>query len=352
MKTTANESSAILKLISNYLYVYLPTIKTGSGNTSKSYNTAIDQYLEWLEDEQGYNDTNITKECFEANMVESWMIWLANSKKISKSSINVKLAAVRSCIKYLAKQDPKYRYLAAEMATVSRIKTPKRKIQGMSRDAITAIFSVIGTKTKSGRMYLPMIILLYGTAARIDEILSIKISDVSLRSEGPFVTLHGKGAKVRNITILSKTVILLSAYIQEFHGNSPDPDAYLFWTAHKGKYKKMSQTAVRNALKKYAEKAHEICPDVPLEIHPHKLRHAKATHLLEDGFSDVQVAEYLGHSGLQTVHDYIDVSMNQKNDAFATLEDEKDKQLEKKWKPSKKCKSIRDAVGTRNKSKA
>ena len=114
----------------------------------------------------------------------------------------------------------------------------------------------------------------------------------------------------------------------------------------------MSQTAVRNALKKYAIKAHEICPSVPLKIHPHKFRHAKATHLLEDGFSDVQVAEYLGHSGLHTVHDYIDVRMNQKDDAFATLEDEKDKQLEKKWKSITDKKSIRDVVGTRNKSKA
>ena len=202
-------------------------------------------------------------------------------------------------------------------------------------------------------MYLPMIILLYGTAARIDEVLSIKMSDVSLRLEEPFVTLHGKGSKVRNITLLSKTVTLLSAYIQEFHGDTPDPDAYLFWTAHKGKYEKMSQTAVRNALKKYAEKANEICSDVPIEIHPHKLRHSKATHLLEDGFSDVQVAEYLGHSGLQTVHDYIDVSMNQKNDAFATLEDEKDKQLQKKWKaPENSKRSIRDVVGTKNKPSA
>lgn len=350
MPTMTIEGREILRHISDYIDSYVPTLKTESIHTAKSYAIAIDQYLEWLEDVKGFTPKTINKSCFEANMIEEWLTWLINAKGLAKASANVKLAAIKSCVKYIAKQGPRYRYLSAEVCDVHRLKTPKRKIHGITRDAVKALFSVIGTSTKSDRMYLPMFILMYGTGARIDEILSIKISDLSLGTEVPYVILHGKGSKFRRSNLLSRSVALLIALIKEFHGPHPDPDAYLFWTEHKGKHKKISQTAVRNALSKYAAKAHNICSEVPVDLNPHQLRHAKATHLLEDGFNDVQVAEYLGHSGLATIHDYIDISVDNRKDAYATLEDETDKCSVKKWKhPSI---SMRELIGTKHKPKA
>ena len=350
MPTTTTEGKEILRYISDHINNYLPTIKTESRHTLKSYTIAIDQYLEWLEDIKGFTAKTINKSCFEAKMIEEWLAWLVGTKNLSKTSANVKLAAVKSCVKHIAKQNPRYRYLLTEVCDVHRLKTPKRKIHGITRNAVKALFSVIDTSTKSARMYLPMFILMYGTGARIDEILSIKISDLSLSTDMPFVVLHGKGSKVRRANLLSRSVTLLSAFIKEFHGIQPDPEAYLFWTEHKGKYQKISQTAVRNALSRYALKAHDICPEVPVDLNPHQLRHAKATHLLEDGFNDVQVAEYLGHTGLATIHDYIDVSIDSRKDAYATLEDEKDKHSPKKWRnPST---SMRDIIGTKQRLKA
>jgi site-specific recombinase XerD len=108
----------------------------------------------------------------------------------------------------------------------------------------------------------------------------------------------------------------------------------------------MSQTAVRKALKKYAEKANEINTSCPINLHPHQLRHAKATHLLEDGLSDVIVAEFLGHSGLETIQDYIDVSIEQSRKSLNTLKDEQDRNLRKKWKKAERGNSIRIIAGT------
>lgn len=350
MPTMTAEGRKILHYISDYINSYVPTIKTESPHTIKSYAIAIDQYLEWLEDVKGFNPQTINKSCFEAKMIEEWLAWLISVKKLAKTSANVKLASIKSCVKYIAKQGSCYRYLLAEISDVHRVKTPKRKIHGITRDAVKALLSVIDTSTKSARMYLPMFVLMYGTGARIDEILSIKISDLSLDMDAPYVVLHGKGSKVRRANLLSRSVTLLTAFIKEFHGNHPYPNAYLFWTEHKGKYQKISQTAVRNALSKYAAKAHDICSEIPFDLNPHQLRHAKATNLLEDGFNDVQVAEYLGHTGLATIHDYIDISLDNRKDAYATLEDEKDKHSEKKWKnPSM---SMREIIGTKHKPKA
>ena len=139
---------------------------------------------------------------------------------------------------------------------------------------------------------------------------------------------------------------ILCLYLQSFYGGNPDDDAYVFYTNHKGKYEKMSQTAVRKALKKYGEKANEINSDCPADLHLHQLRHAKATHLLEDGLSDVIVAEFLGHSGLETIQDYIDVSIEQSRKSLNTLKDEQDRKLAKRWKKGEKNNSIRANAGT------
>ncbi len=97
----------------------------------------------------------------------------------------------------------------------------------------------------------------------------------------------------------------------------------------------MSQTAVNKQLKKHARAAYEMCDEVPLDLHAHQLRHAKASHWLEDGMNIVQISFLLGHEQLQTTMVYMDITMEQKLKALATLEDEKDKKVSKKWKNAK-----------------
>lgn len=61
---------------------------------------------------------------------------------------------------------------------------------------------------------------------------------------------------------------------------------------------------------------------------------AKASHWLEDGLNIVQISYLLGHAQLQTTMVYLDISLEQKKEALATLEDEKDKNVKAKWKRS------------------
>ncbi|MGI6064848.1 tyrosine-type recombinase/integrase [Blautia sp.] len=81
-----------------------------------------------------------------------------------------------------------------------------------------------------------------------------------------------------------------------------------------------------------AETAHERCPDVPLDAHAHQFRHAKASHWLEDGINVVQVSFLLGHEQLETTMRYLDITTEDKIKALATLEDETQKTIPKKWK--------------------
>ena len=120
--------------------------------------------------------------------------------------------------------------------------------------------------------------------------------------------------------------------LKEFHGDTLSEEAYVFYSRNIGLHGKMSQTAVNKQLKKHAKTAHEMCDDVPLDLHAHQLRHAKASHWLEDGMNIVQISFLLGHEQLQTTMVYIDITTEQELKALTTLEDENDKKVSKRWK--------------------
>ncbi len=175
-------------------------------------------------------------------------------------------------------------------------------------------------------------IIIYSTAARIDEIMSLKLQQLHLDAEKPNVTIIGKGSKIRTLYLLPKAVAHLKKYLKEYHGNTPNPEAYVFYSRNIGLHGKMSQVAVNKQLKKHARAAHDMCDEVPLDLHAHQLRHAKASHWLEDGMNIVQISFLLGHEQLQTTMAYIDITLEQELKALATLADENDKKVSKKWK--------------------
>ena len=98
-----------------------------------------------------------------------------------------------------------------------------------------------------------------------------------------------------------------------------------------------------------AAAAHMICDEVPPGLHAHQLRHAKASHWLEDGMNIVQISFLLGHEQLNTTMVYLDISTEEEMKALATLEDENDKTVSKKWKSNNG--SLSEFCGVRSMSK-
>jgi len=188
--------------------------------------------------------------------------------------------------------------------------------------------------SKTGRRDLALMIIIYSTAARLDEVLSIELQHIRLDVAKPYVTVIGKGNKIRTLYLLPNVVAHLEKYIAENHGASHNPNALLFFSRNSGHFGKLSQTAVSKRLAIHAAAAHAICKEVPLDLHAHMLRRAKASHWLEDGMNIVQISFLLGHEQLNTTIVYLDIATEEEAKALATLEDENEKAVSKKWKSS------------------
>ena len=105
-------------------------------------------------------------------------------------------------------------------------------------------------------------ILLYDTGARVQEILDLKLRDICFDSKSPFVTVTGKGNKMRSIPVMKKTCEHIKVYLKIYHP-SKQPDDYLFYIDRKGKRSQMSADNVGKFITKDGKKARIVSKDVP-----------------------------------------------------------------------------------------
>jgi site-specific recombinase XerD len=332
MKKAKSEAVSIARYIGSFLNDYAPIHMTGSTHTLKSYETAISLYLTFLEEMKSVTGAILCWEHFSHQWIEDWIEWLKTERGCKPASCNVRLGSIRSFLKYVGEHDPGLLHVYQDSTTIKKCKIPSRKVEGLTKEAVKVLLEVPDLDTSTGRRDLALMVLLYSTAARISEILSLKIKDIHLDAKKPYITVIGKRDKIRTAYLLPKAASHVRQYILEFHGGSLNSDAYLFYSRCGGFYSMLTPPAIDKRLKKYASQAHEICPDVPIGLHPHQFRHAKASHWLEDGINIVQISFLLGHAQLQTTMIYLDISKDQELKALATLETENDKKVPPKWK--------------------
>jgi site-specific recombinase XerD len=331
----SKESVEIARHINTFLTEYAPLYKTNSEHTLKSYEYALSLYIDFLETKKHIREENFNGECFCRVFIEEWLAWIATDRSCSPASCNVRLAALRAFLKYLGSREISYRHLFQEATLIETLKGTRKKVVGMSKKAVQTLLSVPDVSTKTGRRDMALIIMIYSTAARIDEILSLKVKQLNLETKKPYVVIVGKHDKIRTLYLLPQTVAHMKKYLEEHHGNTPNPEAYVFYSRNSGIFGIMTQPAVKKRLVLHAKEANKVCKEVPLDIHAHQLRHAKASHWLEDGMNIVQISFLLGHAHLNTTMVYLDVTTEQESQALATLESENVKSIPKKWKTSK-----------------
>ena len=150
---------------------------------------------------------------------------------------------------------------------------------------------------------MTLMAVMYDSAARVQEIIDLKIKDVRL-DKPAVITLHGKGKKIRVVPITEKTKNLLEAYLRYHHGNPgfANMEQYVFVNQKK---QQLTRWGVSYILNKYVDLAskHEGF-DVRFPITPHVFRHSKSVHLLQSGVNLIYIRDFLGHTDCSTTQIY------------------------------------------------
>lgn len=275
-------------------------IELKSERTIETYRESLNSFRQYLTQRYGKSIDNITVSFVSEKVVREYIGWIAENYSINTR--NLRLAALKSYIKYSANKNMELLPLEVGLSSLKNKKVYPKKHNWMTKEQVLLLLDQ-PSHTQKGIRDRFVMLFLFTTGARLNEMLQVKLKDVITESEYPYVRLMGKGSKPR-IVPLSDQMFMenFKYYCTLYHSNST-PDSFLFYTVVRGVQGKMSEDNVQRILKKHGESAKNIDKTFPV-VHPHLLRHSYGAQMYRLGLSLPEIAKLLGHEDISTTEIY------------------------------------------------
>lgn len=298
------------KALTSYFSTYLPETCGISPNTCNSYRDAFKLLLLYFQEEKGVPANRIELRMLNRNLASDFLDWLEVQRKVSVTTRNQRLAAMKAFAHYVQYRNPEYLENCTDIIAMRPKKHEKPVIPFLTEEELKALLAQPDPSTRHGLRDLTLLSLLYDSGARVQEITDLKLKDIRLTNPA-MVTLTGKGRKARQVPLMKETCKLLDAYIRNFNLNSETLTSPLFFNQ---KGQALSRYGITYILKKYVSQA-ELDSDTR-KISPHVLRHTKAMHLLRAGVNMIYIRDFLGHVDISTTEVYARIDAEMKRKVF------------------------------------
>ena len=280
----------------DYLDSFLDSIWAEQGlskNTLVSYEHDIKSFLNFL------NDSKINLFEVQQSDINSFVSFRF-SKGISSSSNMRLISSLKKFFVYLVSHNFIKKNPTENIESPRKVKLLPHTIDVESVDKL---LDSPDLKTRFGARDKAMLEILYACGLRVTELVSLKFSQVVIESN--FLRVMGKGSKERIIPINDYALNFLKTYIENFRSEfmkSKKTDS--LFLSNRGT--EMTRHSFWHIIKKYALQA-----GIKGHLSPHTLRHAFATHMINNG-ADLRVVQLLlGHSDLSTTQLYTHIAKNE-----------------------------------------
>jgi site-specific recombinase XerD len=242
-----------------------------SDATRRAYGGDLRSFAGWI------GARGETLEDVDARVLSDWVAELGSGRsRLSAASISRRLAAVRSCLRFT--------FGPARVPDASLTPSRPRRLPDAPKPSeIDDLLELVAGESPLALRNRALLELLYSAGLRSQEAVSLDLRDVDFDREA--VHVRGKGNKERVVPLGEEAALHLARYLQ---AGRPDLAAgandAVFLSA---RGRRLDTSTVRRLLR-----------------HPHRLRHAFATHLLEGGADLRVIQELLGHASLSTTQIY------------------------------------------------
>lgn len=268
--------------------------KSASQLTLISYRTDLNQFLNFMAKYYQVSRDEVLISCLNHRAAREY-IGSMQTNGLSRATMARKLAALRSFVKYLCRENV---LEGNPIANVSTPKQEKKLPRFLYPIEISLLMDAPDTGKAVGMRDKAILETLYAAGVRVSELVGINLPDLDMNEE--WIKIRGKGNKERLAPLGRKAKAVLINYIE--HGrpylsakSSVDSNALFlnrFGT-------RLSVRSIRNIINKYVEQL-----AFNQKVSPHTLRHSFATHLLNGGADLRSVQELLGHVKLSTTQIY------------------------------------------------
>jgi integrase/recombinase XerD len=224
---------------------------------------------------------------------------------------NQRLAALRTFYRYLAVRHPEMLAEAERVEAIPTKRTPPPETRYLERDEIDKLFTTLPQEGSLALRDRALLMLLYNSGARVQEIADLRVGDVDL-VEPLRVRLHGKGDKWRSCPLWPQTAEGLKQLATVRCGDKGAP----LLTSRQ--HRPLTRFGIYKLVKRHTAALRTTPPDVKrCGVSPHVFRHSIAVRLLEEGIDENVIRGWLGHVSLDTTHRYAEITLRTKQAAVA-----------------------------------
>ncbi|SES74836.1 tyrosine recombinase XerC subunit [Oceanobacillus limi] len=272
---------------------YLQIEKNASPYTVKYYSYDLETFFLFLQQEDIREITEIDQRIVRVYLTKLY------DQQLSRKSVSRKISSLRSFFRFLERES----YVSSNPFLNVSLPKAQKPIPGfLYMEELEKLFEVNDLSTPLGQRDQVILELLYATGIRVSECQKLTIKDIDFSIGTILVT--GKGNKERYIPFGSFAEKAIDTYLQDGRQKlltkSNNDTEYIFLNARGNP---LTDRGIRLVLKKMVEKA-----ALTVHVHPHKLRHTFATHMLNEGADLRAVQELLGHENLSSTQVYTHVT--------------------------------------------
>ena len=303
--TKQKPQSEVARRVDEFLAM-LANERNASPHTVRAYQRELHNFAEFVVEKHGANMqiARIEHQHIRAFLGELY------TRGLSKPSVARALAAIRSWFKWLARRGLVEQSPAALVATPKLPKHLPRvpTIEEMNRVVESADDQESAAWPERDRVIFEM---LYGCGIRNAELVGIDLRDIHWANDA--ILVRGKGRKERYVPLGDAAAQAIRAYLplrearlaKANNGAGKQSDALLLNLRLRGNGR-LTTRSVGRIVKKIA-----LAHGLPADVHPHTLRHAFGTHMLEEGADLRAIQELLGHERLSTTQRYTQLTVGQ-----------------------------------------
>lgn len=307
-------SPTFASLVQEFFTDYMVQQRALSPRTVACYRDSFSLLLAFAEQRLGKAPTTLQLADLDQAFLASFLDHLERDRHNTVRSRNIRLAAIRSFLKFAARRDIANLHLIEQTLTVPMKRFDRPMVGFLTREQMLAVLDIPTTSWLGQRDRL-LLTLMYNTGARVSEIIGVRVADVVL-SETSSVHLRGKGRKQRAVPLWKTTTRDVRAWLrlnEQLTADSP------LLPTREGHF--MTRANVTQRLRLATLAATTLHPELAQKsVTPHLIRHIMAMHMLQAGADISVIALWLGHESPSTTHMYVEADLAMKVRALARLD--------------------------------
>lgn len=303
--------------VRRFLLEYLVAERNLARNTQRSYRDTLQQFLPFIARAAHRRIERLRVEDVSPARTRAFLQDLEKTRRCGVATRNQRLAAIHSLARFISKDRPEHLEWCRQIQTIASKKAARPLIGYLEKDELDALLKAPDRRTAQGRRDYAVLLFLYNSGARADEVAHVQIGDLDLgvasHRDASFVVLRGKGNKLRRCPLWPRTVDELRPLIDR-RGASE----HVFLNR---RGQPLTRYGIHAVVERYAARVATQLPSLAKKrVSPHTIRHTTATHLLRANVDINTIRAWLGHVCLSTTNVYAEVDLKMKAKALMKCE--------------------------------